>query len=160
MVSHVDHTEHDVGIVVTEQGLADVRGLSPKKRARAIIANCVHPDYRPMLQDYFDVACRQSFGKHTPHLLKEALSWHERYVEKGSMEPYWARHSLPQPPSVRPRMPRLRHSSRRTDAAGAAVFGRKRRLHRRYTPGDIGDAQLTWHSLVHQRHDLALASSE
>ena len=87
MVSHVDHTEHDVAIVVTEQGLADLRGLSPKQRARAIIANCVHPDYRPMLQDYFDVACRQSFGKHTPHLLKEALSWHERYVERGSMEP-------------------------------------------------------------------------
>jgi hypothetical protein len=27
-VSHVDHTEHDVQIVVTEQGLADLRGLS------------------------------------------------------------------------------------------------------------------------------------
>jgi succinyl-CoA:acetate CoA-transferase len=87
MVSHVDHTEHDVCIIVTEQGLADLRGLSPKQRARAVIANCAHPDYRPLLQDYFDRACRDSKGKHTPHLLGEALSWHERLVEQGSMKP-------------------------------------------------------------------------
>ncbi|KZC36181.1 UNVERIFIED_ORG: acetyl-CoA hydrolase, partial [Rhodanobacter sp. FW104-R5] len=85
MVSHVDHTEHDVGLVVTEQGLADLRGLSPKQRARAVIARCAHPDYRPMLQDYFDRACRDSYGKHTPHLLNEALSWHQRYLDSGSM---------------------------------------------------------------------------
>ncbi|MCJ0824541.1 acetyl-CoA hydrolase/transferase family protein [Luteimonas sp. 50] len=85
MVSHVDHTEHDVAVVVTEQGLADLRGLSPKQRARAIIAHCVHPDYRPMLADYFERACRDSFGKHTPHLLPEALSWHQRYLNTGSM---------------------------------------------------------------------------
>lgn len=85
MVSHVDHTEHDVGLVVTEQGLADLRGLSPKQRARAVIARCAHPDYRPMLQDYFDRACRDSYGKHTPHLLDEALSWHQRYLDSGSM---------------------------------------------------------------------------
>jgi acyl-CoA hydrolase len=24
-------------------------------------------------------------GKHTPHLLTEALSWHQRFVETGSM---------------------------------------------------------------------------
>src|SRR5690606_38450685 len=85
MVSHVDHTEHDVSVVVTEYGLADLRGLSPKQRARAVIANCAHPDYRPMLQDYFDRACRDSHGKHTPHLLPEALSWHQRFLETGSM---------------------------------------------------------------------------
>ena len=85
MVSHVDHTEHDVGVVVTEQGLADLRGLSPKQRARAIIAHCAHPEYRPQLQDYFDRACRDSHGKHTPHLLPEALAWHQRYLDTGSM---------------------------------------------------------------------------
>ena len=85
MVSHVDHTEHDVAVVVTEQGLADLRGLSPKQRARAIIANCAHPDYRPLLQDYFDRACRDSHGKHTPHLLPEALAWHQRFLDTGSM---------------------------------------------------------------------------
>ena len=85
MVSHVDHTEHDVAVVVTEQGLADLRGLSPKQRARTIIAHCAHPDYRPLLQDYFDRACRESHGRHTPHLLAEALSWHQRYLDTGSM---------------------------------------------------------------------------
>lgn len=85
MASHVDHTEHDVTVVVTEQGLADLRGLSPKQRARAIIAQCAHPDYRPLLEDYFERACRESAGKHTPHLLDEALSWHRRFVENGSM---------------------------------------------------------------------------
>lgn len=54
MASHVDHTEHDTMILITEQGLADLRGLSPKQRAQVIIDNCAHPDYRPMLQDYFD----------------------------------------------------------------------------------------------------------
>jgi succinyl-CoA:acetate CoA-transferase len=38
---------------VTEQGLADLRGLSPKQRAETIIENCVHPDYRSALADYF-----------------------------------------------------------------------------------------------------------
>ncbi|MDA3647558.1 acetyl-CoA hydrolase/transferase family protein [Saccharopolyspora indica] len=87
MVSHVDHTEHDVDVIVTEQGLADLRGLSPRKRAERIIANCAHPDFRPALQDYYDRALRSSFGLHTPHLLGEALSWHQRYVETGSMRP-------------------------------------------------------------------------
>ena len=87
MASHVDHTEHDVMVLVTEQGLADLRGLSPKQRARLVIERCAHPDFRPMLQDYFDRACRDSFGKHTPHLLGEALSWHERFVRTGSMRP-------------------------------------------------------------------------
>ena len=56
MVSHVDHTEHDVQVLVTEQGLADLRGLPPRRRAQRIIDHCAHPDYRPMLQDYFDRA--------------------------------------------------------------------------------------------------------
>ena len=86
MVSHVDHTEHDVTVIVTEQGLADLRGLSPKQRARSLIAHCAHPDYRDQLQDYFDRASRDSYGKHTPHLLPEALSWHPRWLETGSMK--------------------------------------------------------------------------
>ena len=86
MVSHVDHTEHDVAVIVTEQGLADLRGLSPKQRAREVIAHCAHPDYRDALQDYFDRACRDSFGKHTPHLLPEALSWHQRWLDSGTMQ--------------------------------------------------------------------------
>lgn len=85
MVSHVDHTEHDVKVIVTEQGLADLRGLSPRQRAREIINNCVHPDYRPALQDYYERALHSGRGMHTPHLLGEALSWHQRYEEEGQM---------------------------------------------------------------------------
>ncbi len=85
MVSHVDHTEHDVMVVVTEQGYADLRGLSPKERALKIIDNCAHPKFRPRLRDYFKRACDQSAG-HTPHILSEALSWHVRLIETGSME--------------------------------------------------------------------------
>jgi succinyl-CoA:acetate CoA-transferase len=85
MVSHTDHTEHDVEIIVTEQGLADLRGLSPTQRARLVIEKCAHPDFRPALRDYFERALASQGGKHTPHLLTEALSWHSRFVETGSM---------------------------------------------------------------------------
>jgi len=85
MVSHVDHTEHDVQILVTEQGLADLRGLSPTQRARVIIENCSHPDFKPALQDYQKRAIAHSHGKHTPHLLDEALSWHQRFLTTGTM---------------------------------------------------------------------------
>lgn len=85
MVSHVDHTEHDVNVLVTEQGLADLRGLPPRKRARRIIDNCAHPDFRPALEDYYERALVGSPGKHTPHLLEESLSWHTRYLDHKSM---------------------------------------------------------------------------
>lgn len=87
MVSHVDHTEHDVAVLVTEHGLADLRGLSPRRRAQRVIASCAHPDYRPLLTDYHDRALHGGHGRHTPHLLAEALSWHTRYLETGSMLP-------------------------------------------------------------------------
>ena len=83
MVSHVDHTEHDVDILVTENGLADLRELAPRERATAIIANCVHPSYRGQLADYYSRALVQ--GGHTPHLLDEALSWHQRRKQTGTM---------------------------------------------------------------------------
>src|SRR5579864_2475966 len=85
MVSHVDHTEHDVQVIVTEQGLADLRGLSPKERAKLIIEKCSNPDYKPLLTDYLARAERLSYGKHTPHLLTESLGWHNRYLRGGSM---------------------------------------------------------------------------
>jgi succinyl-CoA:acetate CoA-transferase len=87
MASHVDHTEHDVQVVVTEQGLADLRGLSPRQRAHLIIEKCASPDYKPLLLDYLNRAERLSYGRHTPHLLSEALSWHNRYLRSGRMKP-------------------------------------------------------------------------
>ncbi|WP_413998320.1 succinate CoA transferase [Flavobacterium sp. W1B] len=84
MVSHVDQTEHDVDILVTEQGLADLRGLAPVERARIIIQNCVHPEYKEELEDYFNRA--KALGGHTPHILSEALSWHTRFTQNKSMK--------------------------------------------------------------------------
>ena len=43
--------EHDLDIIVTEQGLADLRGLSPRERAPIIIEKCAHPDYKDMLHE-------------------------------------------------------------------------------------------------------------
>jgi succinyl-CoA:acetate CoA-transferase len=87
MVSHVDHTEHDVHVIVTEHGLADLRGLAPRRRARLMIDRCAHPDYRPLLEDYFDRALHGAYGLQTPHLLDEALGWHTRYLRTGTMMP-------------------------------------------------------------------------
>ncbi|WEK59026.1 MAG: acetyl-CoA hydrolase/transferase family protein [Candidatus Brevundimonas phytovorans] len=87
MASHVDHITQDVQVIVTEQGLADLRGLSPKQRAQVIIANCAHPDYRDALSDYYARALKGSYGLQSPHLLTEALSWHQRFIETGSMKP-------------------------------------------------------------------------
>ena len=86
MASHVDHTEHDVQIIVSEHGLADLRGLSPRARALRIIDNCADPAVRPALRDYFERAqAARPDAVHTPHLLGEALSWHQRFLETGSM---------------------------------------------------------------------------
>lgn len=75
MVTHVDHTEHDVQVIVTEQGLADLRGLSPKKRARVIIDKCAHPGFKEALHEYFDRALKYSPGQHTPHIIDEAFTF-------------------------------------------------------------------------------------
>lgn len=53
-VSHVDHTEHDVDVIITEQGAADLRGLSPFERAEVMIENCAHPSFRPQLRAYLE----------------------------------------------------------------------------------------------------------
>ena len=86
MASHVDHITQDVQVIVTEQGLADLRGLSPKQRAKTVIETCAHPTYRPMLADYYRRALTGSYGLQTPMLLDEALSWHQRFVRSGSMQ--------------------------------------------------------------------------
>ncbi|WP_374964054.1 succinate CoA transferase [Lysinibacillus sp. RS5] len=86
MVSHVDHTEHDVDVIVTEQGVADLRGLAPKERVALIIDNCAHPEYREQLRKYFNDANEATGGHHTPHNLEKALSWHVNYAKNGTMK--------------------------------------------------------------------------
>jgi len=85
-VAHTDHISQDVQVLVTEQGLADLRGLAPKARAKLIIERCAHPAYRDQLADYFARAQAHSYGQHAPNILSEALSWHQRFVETGTMQ--------------------------------------------------------------------------
>jgi len=85
MVSHVDHSEHSVDVVVTEHGLVDTRPLTPRQVAEQVIKKCAHPDYRDMLWDYFQRAIH-SHGGHEPHLLDEAFDFHNRYLATGSMK--------------------------------------------------------------------------
>jgi len=85
MVNHVDHTEHDVQVLITEQGLADLRGLAPRQRAIKVIENCAHPDYREPLLEYVKLAEKKANGHHTPHDLATALGWHVRFLETGTM---------------------------------------------------------------------------
>ncbi len=74
MVSHVDQTEHDVDVLVTENGLADLRGRTPRERVPLIIDNCAHPAFREALHRYAEQANKR--GGQTPHVLEEALAWH------------------------------------------------------------------------------------
>jgi succinyl-CoA:acetate CoA-transferase len=82
--SHIDHTEHDSDVIVTEYGVADLRGLSPRERSAEIIDKCSHPDYKEALLDYRTRAERG--GGHEPHVIFEALSWHERLRVLGTMK--------------------------------------------------------------------------
>ncbi|HLR22616.1 MAG TPA: acetyl-CoA hydrolase/transferase family protein [Pseudogracilibacillus sp.] len=81
--SHVDHTEHDVDVIVTEQGYADLRGLAPRERVPLIIENCAHPMYREQLWEYYNEALER--GGQTPHVLEKALSWHTNLQKQGTM---------------------------------------------------------------------------
>ena len=76
-----DSTEHDVDVIVTEQGVADLRGKGPLRRAKEIIENCAHPDYRPMLREYLKFAEKG----HEPQSMRAALAMHDTFLKKGDM---------------------------------------------------------------------------
>lgn len=83
MVSHHDIIEHDVDVLVTENGVADLRGLDDLERAEMIISRCAHESYREPLRKYLTAAVKN--GGHHPVDLQEALSWHRRLKTTGSM---------------------------------------------------------------------------
>ena len=83
MCPHIDNDEHSVQVVVTEQGLADLRGLGPLHRAKKIIANCAHPIYRDYLYRYIE----NSRSGHIPHDLHKCFELHRNLLETGSMLP-------------------------------------------------------------------------
>jgi succinate CoA transferase len=81
MVAHCDHSEHSVDVLVTDQGIADLRGLDPIDRAKSIIANCAHPMYRQLLTDYLNLGK----GGQTPHSLNAAFAFHNAFNQSGDM---------------------------------------------------------------------------
>ena len=81
MVSHMDHSEHSVKVIITEHGVADLRGKSPIQRAHAIIDNCVDPSYRPLLNEYLSMGVKG----HTPHSLNSCFALHQEFAKSGDM---------------------------------------------------------------------------
>ncbi|WP_263768984.1 succinate CoA transferase [Propionivibrio soli] len=82
VASHMDHSEHSVNIIVTEQGVADLRGKDPYERAQAIINNCAHPDYREQLQAYLKLV---EPGSHEPMSLSAGYAMHRQFLRHGDM---------------------------------------------------------------------------
>ncbi|ETK08673.1 acetyl-CoA hydrolase [Tannerella sp. oral taxon BU063 isolate Cell 1/3] len=81
MVSHMDHSEHSVKVIISEYGVADLRGKSPVQRAREIIERCAHPEYRPLLHAYLD----RGVKGHTPQSLDACFAFHRAFIETGDM---------------------------------------------------------------------------
>ncbi len=83
MCPHIDNNEHSVQIIVTEQGLADLRGLGPQQRAEVMIERCAHPLYRDYLRRYL----RDARPGHIRHDLLRCFELHRNLIERGSMLP-------------------------------------------------------------------------
>ena len=86
---HIDHTEHDLDVLVTERGLADLRGMAPKDRAKLIIEKCAHPEYQPILTDYFEMAKKETLAKgvgHEPQLFDRAFKMQLNLAQNGTMK--------------------------------------------------------------------------
>lgn len=82
LAAHQDHSEHSVNIVVTEQGVADLRGKDPFERAQVLIDNCAHPDYREQLREYLK---RIEPGSHEPMSLPLGFAMHRHFLKTGDM---------------------------------------------------------------------------
>lgn len=89
MCAHIDHTEHDLDVIVTEQGIADVRGMSPRQRAQYLIKNCAHPDYKDQLLEYYKMAeadCIARNAGHEPQLLDLCHKMHVNLFKNDTMK--------------------------------------------------------------------------
>jgi acyl-CoA hydrolase len=83
MCPHIGHNEHSVQVVVTEQGLADLRGLAPRERAQLLIDRCAHPCYRDYLHRYV----RDARPGRIRHDLSRCFELHQNLLRYGAMLP-------------------------------------------------------------------------
>ncbi len=81
LVSHLDSSEHSVQVIITEQGIADLRHKSPNERAKTIVENCAHPEYRDILRDYVGLAG----ASHSPQTLSAAFGMHLAFTKGADM---------------------------------------------------------------------------
>lgn len=82
MVTHHDHSEHSVKVIISEHGIADLRGKSPRQRAEEIISKVAHPDYRPLLREYLEHTTKGQ----TCHNLDTCHEFHREFLRSGSMK--------------------------------------------------------------------------
>lgn len=80
-VAHEDHSEHSVKIIISEYGVADLRGKCPRDRALEIINKCAHPDYRPLLLEYLENGPKGQ----TPMDIYNCYAFHKAFAETGDM---------------------------------------------------------------------------
>ncbi len=83
MCPHIDNNEHSVQVVVTEHGLADLRGIGPAQRARCIIEKCAHPAYKDYLREYI----KKARTGHISHDLESCFELHLNLLRHGAMLP-------------------------------------------------------------------------
>ena len=69
-VSHVDHTEHDTDVIITEYGAADLRGKTAYERAELLIEACAAPSFRPQLREYLERVKKECRFHHGIPMLK------------------------------------------------------------------------------------------
>ncbi|MBR0023327.1 MAG: succinate CoA transferase [Muribaculaceae bacterium] len=81
MCTHIDHTVHSVDIIVTDQGVADLRFKDPVQCAEEIIEHAAHPVYRPLLREYLK-ACKMG---HVMQNNEMALAFHVALAREGDM---------------------------------------------------------------------------
>ena len=81
LVSHADHSEHSVQVIITDQGIADLRGKSPHERAKLIADQCAHPEFRDALHHYVEL----SRSGQTPQSLSKAFAFHQHFMNTGDM---------------------------------------------------------------------------
>ena len=71
-------------VFITEYGVADIRGLSPVKRAKLIIEKCAHPDFKDQLYEYLRLA--QKKCGHMPVDLQHAFDMQKNFEKYGTMK--------------------------------------------------------------------------
>ena len=81
MVSYPDHNPHSVDIIITDQGIADLRGKDPVQSAHEIIEKAAHPVYRPLLREYLNLA-KKGHVMMNPDI---AFAFHSTLMHEGDM---------------------------------------------------------------------------